>query len=162
MNSYIKLKKKIQSKNIKIGVIGLGYVGLPLSLTISESGYKVHGFDKDINKINFLYNYKSYINHVSSVRIRKLIKKNFFIPTSQFNLLEKMDIIILCVPTPLTSNKKPDLTFIKKSVELVSKYFKPGKKIILESTTYPGTSKDLIIDKFNFYLTIYLIDMNII
>ncbi len=147
MNSYIKLKKKIQNKNIQIGVIGLGYVGLPLSLTISERGYKVYGFDKDINKINFLDKYKSYIKHVSSTRIQKVVKKKLFIPTGKFYLLEKMDIIILCVPTPLTSNKKPDLTFVKKSVDLVFKYFKPGKKIILESTTYPGTCKDLIIDK---------------
>ena len=147
MNSYIKLKKKIQSKNIKIGVIGLGYVGLPLSLTISERGYKVYGFDKDINKIKSLYKFKSYIKHVSSLRIKKLIKKKLFIPIGQFNFLKSIDIIILCVPTPLTKKKKPDLTYIKNSVDLVFKYFKPGKKIILESTTYPGTCKDLIIDK---------------
>ena len=147
MNSYIKLKKKIQSKNIKIGVIGLGYVGLPLSLTISERGYKVYGFDKDINKIKSLYKFKSYIKHVSNIIIKKLIKKKLFITISQFNFLKSIDIIILCVPTPLTKNKKPDLTYIKNSVDLVFKYFKPGKKIILESTTYPGTCKDLIIDK---------------
>ena len=105
MNSYIKLKKKIQSKNIKIGVIGLGYVGLPLSLTISERGYKVYGFDKDINKIKSLYKFKSYIKHVSSLRIKKLIKKKLFIPIGQFNFLKSIDIIILCVPTPLTKKK---------------------------------------------------------
>ncbi len=151
MNSYIKLKKKIQNKNIKIGVIGLGYVGLPLSLTISERGYKVYGFDKDIKKIKSLNKFKSYIKHVSSLRIKKLIKKKFFIPIDQFNFLESIDIIILCVPTPLTKNKKPDLTYIKNSVDLVFKYFKPGKKIILESTTYPGTCKDLIINKLKKY-----------
>ena len=149
MDSYIKLKKKIQSKkDLKIGVIGLGYVGLPLSLTISEKDFEVYGFDKDNTKVKSLYKFKSYIKHISSLRIKKSINNNFFYPSNNFSLLNKMDIIILCVPTPLTKEKKPDLSYIKGSVELIKRNFRIGQKIILESTTYPGTCKDLIIKKF--------------
>ena len=149
MNTYIRLKKKIQNKKkLSVGIIGLGYVGLPLSLTICEQGYKVFGFDKDSSKINLLNNYKSYIKHIDSSRIKRSVKKKRFFPTDNFSLLNNMDIIILCVPTPLTKNKKPDLSYIKKSVLLIEKYFRTGQKIILESTTYPGTCNDLIIKKF--------------
>ena len=148
MNTYIRLKKKIQNKKkLSVGIIGLGYVGLPLSLTICEQGYKVFGFDKDSSKINLLNNYKSYIKHIDSSRIKRSVKKKRFFPTDNFSLLNNMDIIILCVPTPLTKNKKPDLSYIKKSVLLIEKYFRTGQKIILESTTYPGTCNDLIIKK---------------
>ncbi len=149
MNTYIRLKKKIQNKKkLSVGIIGLGYVGLPLSLTICEQGYKIFGFDKDSSKINLLNNYKSYIKHIDSSRIKRSVKKKRFFPTDNFSLLNNMDIIILCVPTPLTKNKKPDLSYIKKSVLLIEKYFRTGQKIILESTTYPGTCNDLIIKKF--------------
>ena len=149
MNTYIKLKKKIQSKkNLKVGVIGLGYVGLPLCLTISEQGFKVFGFDRDNSKVKSLSKCKSYIKHINSLRIKKALKNKSFYPTDNFSLLKEMDIIILCVPTPLTKNKKPDLSFIESSVEVVRKNFRIGQKLILESTTYPGTCKDLIIKKF--------------
>lgn len=149
MNTYIRLKKKIQNKKkLSVGIIGLGYVGLPLSLTICEQGYKVFGFDKDSSKVNLLNNFKSYIKHIDSSRIKRSVKKKRFFPTDNFSLLNNMDIIILCVPTPLTKNKKPDLSYIKKSVLLIEKYFRTGQKIILESTTYPGTCNDLIIKKF--------------
>ena len=149
MNTYIKLKKKIQSKkNLKVGVIGLGYVGLPLCLTISEQGFNVFGFDRDNSKVKSLNKCKSYIKHINSLRIKKALMNKSFYPTDNFSLLKEMDIIILCVPTPLTKNKKPDLSFIESSVEVVRKNFRIGQKLILESTTYPGTCKDLIIKKF--------------
>jgi UDP-N-acetyl-D-glucosamine dehydrogenase len=149
MDSYNRLKKKIQNKkNFNVGIIGLGYVGLPLSLTICEKGFKVFGFDEDKKKINNLYNFKSYINHIQSSRIKKNIVKKLFFPTFKLNLLSKMDVIILCVPTPLSRNRQPDLSHIIKSVKNIQKFFKIGQKIILESTTYPGTCEDLIISKF--------------
>ena len=143
MNYYSSLFQKINKKTAKIGIIGLGYVGLPLTLQFSKKKFEVLGFDIDIEKINLLNNNKSYIKHISSKIIKRNRKNLTF--TSSFNQISKVDIIILCLPTPLTLNLKPDLSYIKKTMLKIKRYLENGKLIILESSTYPGSTKDLIL-----------------
>ena len=155
MNSkYVYILNKIKSKkNLKIGIIGMGYVGLPLALTIAESNYTVYGFDRDKKKILTLLRKKSYINHISKKRLINSIERKKFLPTSDLNLINQVDFIIICVPTPLDYKRKPDLSHIKNSIKDLQKYDLSSKVIILESTTYPGTCKEYIInclDKKNF------------
>ena len=131
MNYYSSLFQKINKKTAKIGIIGLGYVGLPLTLQFSKKKFEVLGFDIDIEKINLLNNNKSYIKHISSKIIKRNRKNLTF--TSSFNQISKVDIIILCLPTPLTLNLKPDLSYIKKTMLKIKRYLDNGKLIILES-----------------------------
>ena len=143
MNYYSSLFKKINQKTAKIGIIGLGYVGLPLTLQFSKKKFEVLGFDIDVKKINLLNNNKSYIKHISSKMIKNNRKNLTF--TSSFSQISKVDIIILCLPTPLTLSLKPDLSYIKKTMIKIKSHLKNGKLIILESSTYPGSTKDLIL-----------------
>ena len=113
MNYYSSLFQKINKKTAKIGIIGLGYVGLPLTLQFSKKKFEVFGFDIDVKKINMLNNNKSYIKHISSKFIKRNKENLTF--TSSFNQIGKVDIIILCLPTPLTLSLKPDLSYIKKN-----------------------------------------------
>lgn len=142
MNFKTNLIKNIQKKKVKIGVIGLGYVGLPLVCLFLENKYKVIGFDNDNKKIRNLENKKSYIKHLQN-QINKINKSNFF-PTSNYKFIKDIDIIILCLPTPLKLNKSPDLSYINNTLNLISKFLKKGQLIILESSTYPGSTKKLI------------------
>jgi len=147
MNNYKRLYDKIDCKNAKVGIIGLGYVGLPLALEFAHSGFKVLGFDIDNKKIESIKNAKSYISYISSNSIKKLIKSKKLEVTSKFSLLEYVDCIIICVPTPLTEYKEPDLKYVIKTSETISQYLTPSKIVILESTTYPGTTEVLDILK---------------
>ena len=142
MNFKINLIKNIQKKKVKIGVIGLGYVGLPLVCLFLQNKYKVIGFDNDKKKIRNLKNKKSYIKHLQN-QINQINKSNFF-PTSNYKFINDIDIIILCLPTPLKLNKSPDLSYINNTLNLISKFLKKGQLIILESSTYPGSTKKLI------------------
>ncbi len=143
MNYYSYLLKKINKKTAEIGIIGLGYVGLPLALQFLKKEYKVSGFDIDKKKISLLKNCKSYIKHISSNAIKKN-KKNFNI-TDNFREINKVDIIILCLPTPLTKGLNPDLSYIQTTMIEIQKYLSKGKLIILESSTYPGSTKKQIL-----------------
>ena len=150
MNFYSSLKNKINKKSAKIGIIGLGYVGLPLALQFSKKKFKVIGFDIDLNKINLLKNNQSYINHIKSEQLKKN-KKNL-IYSNNFKLINKVDIIFLCLPTPLSKKLNPDLSFIKNTMKNIQRYLKKGKLLILESSTYPGSTKKTIlpfIKKYN-------------
>jgi UDP-N-acetyl-D-glucosamine dehydrogenase len=113
------LIKKIRNKTLNIGVIGMGYVGLPLAILIAKKNYTVFGFDQDKKKINKLKKNISYINHISVKDISKVTKEKKLLPTCNFNLLSEMDIIIICVPTPLTKNKVPDLKHINNAVQKI-------------------------------------------
>jgi UDP-N-acetyl-D-glucosamine dehydrogenase len=147
---YIKILKKIRKKkHLKIGIIGMGYVGLPLALTACEANFFVYGFDKDLVKVKKLSNNISYINHIKDSRIKKITKKKLFFPTTDLSLISNVDFIIICLPTPLTQNKLPDLKYIKNCIHELSKFNLDSKVIILESTTYPGTSQEFIINKIN-------------
>lgn len=135
--------KKIDNKSIHIGVIGMGYVGLPLALSFAESGYRVTGFDKDINKTDSLVNLrKSYISHISDDRIRNSIESKKFDATADLSKISKTDIIIICLPTPLNKYREPDLSYVTDTMDEMLPYLKEGQMLSLESTTYPGTTEE--------------------
>ena len=163
MKNYKNFIKKIKNKKINVGVIGMGYVGLPLSILISKKSYKVFGFDQDKDKIKMLNNKSCYIKHISQSDLTKVVKNKNLIPTSDFNLLSEMDIIIICVPTPLTKSKIPDLKFVNNAIKkIISKLNDSSPLLILESTTYPGTCNEILenffkksglVDGLNFYMS---------
>ena len=144
-NFTLKIIKKIKSKKIKIGVIGLGYVGLPLALLMAKKGYLVYGYDIDKTKISLLKKKKSYLERISNHDIKNIFKKkNFF---SNFDTIDQCDIIVICVPTPLKKNKYPNLDYIKNTISFIKRKLRYNQVLILESTSYPGTTRDLIIKK---------------
>ncbi len=135
---------KINNKNFTVGIIGLGYVGLPLALRFSEQSFKTVGFDVDLNKINMLKNGNSYIKHIKSDEIKIAISKNFK-PTSNFDKISEIDAILICVPTPLGAHNEPDLSFITQTLVKIKPYMREGQLLTLESTTYPGTTEEKIV-----------------
>ena len=146
MNYFNDLKKKINAKKAAIGVIGLGYVGLPLALLYLKKKFKVIGFDIDKKKIENLRIRKSYLSHISDNQLKKSLKINFT-ATNNFKLINKIDIIILCLPTPLTNKLIPDLSYIKNTFSKIFPYLKKGQLLILESSTYPGSTREIFYQK---------------
>jgi UDP-N-acetyl-D-glucosamine dehydrogenase len=142
------LLHKIQSHEARIGIIGLGYVGLPLVLRFGEERFNVIGFDVDPGKVSQLNAGQSYIRHIDADRIRHLRSEKRFEATSDFKRLSEADCIIICVPTPLTPKKDPDLQYIESTAQAISKTLRAGQLISLESTTYPGTTDDILLDLF--------------
>lgn len=136
--------QKIIDKELIIGVIGLGYVGLPLALEFIESGFNVIGFDIDEKKIPILESGNTYIKHIPSERISKAVKTNRFKVTTDFTRLKEVDAIIICVPTPLNKFREPDISFIEESSKVISQNFRLGQLVVLESSTYPGTTEEII------------------
>jgi len=139
------LEKKIKSREARVGIIGMGYVGLPLVKTFLVQGFEVVGFDIDEKKVNLLNQGKSYIKHVSTEELKSFIKKRKFQATSNFSALAEADVIIICVPTPLDSYKNPDLSFVLKTTQTISNALRKGQLIVLESTTYPGTTEEEVL-----------------
>tara|TARA_A100001011_G_scaffold174851_1_gene183501 strand:+ start:360 stop:1637 length:1278 start_codon:yes stop_codon:yes gene_type:complete len=140
MNYFYELKKNIKDKKVKIGIIGLGYVGLPLALEFCKKNFKIIGFDIDKTKIKKLNNGFSYINHIQNKQL-KIFKSGCFF-TDNFKFIKNVDIIILCLPTPLKKKNEPDLSFIKKTFESIRKYLTIKQLIVLESSTYPGSTRE--------------------
>jgi UDP-N-acetyl-D-glucosamine dehydrogenase len=138
------LENRIAKKEFLLGIIGLGYVGLPLSLTFLRKGISVLGFDLDPDKISKLREGKSYIKHIPSDELAVFVKQGVFSATSDFSRLKEPDVLLLCVPTPLTQNREPDMQFIESTAHSIAKELRPGQLIILESTTYPGTTVELL------------------
>ena len=138
------LEEKLNSKKAKVCIIGLGYVGLPISLTFAEKGFMVMGLDIDKSKIDKINSGKSYINHISEKRINDAIKSGYFSVTDNYEIVKEQDCIIICVPTPLTKYREPDLNFIINTMDMISPYFQKGQLLSLESTTYPGTSEEIL------------------
>lgn len=138
------LLQKINNNKEIIGVFGLGYIGLPTAINFSKKKIKVYGFDIDKTKVNNLNNGKSYLSSVTSLELKKA-KKNGFIATSDYSNVKKLDVIIICVPTPLTKNKNPDLSFIKSTLVSLAPFLRKQQLISLESTTYPGTTEEIIL-----------------
>ncbi len=132
------LIKKIESRSANIGVIGLGYVGLPIVIAFCRAGFQVTGFDIDPVKVDLLRNGKSYIKHITPERIRET--GGLFTPTNDFSALSGMDAMVICVPTPLNEHREPDLSFVFNTTREISRYMRKGQLIVLESTTYPGTT----------------------
>ena len=124
----MEIIKKIENKTANIGIIGLGYVGLPLGLEFANKGFNVTGFDVDEKKIPILNSGKSYIKHISEERIKKLIDNKKFSATSDFSKLTSCDAVIICVPTPLNEHREPDMTYIENSGKIVARYLRKGQK----------------------------------
>ena len=138
------LLKKILKKKLSIGIIGLGYVGLPLALSFCEKNIKVLGFEKKKRVINLLNKGKSHIHHIESKPIEKALASKLFFATDDYSNIKNVDVIIICVPTPLSKDNTPDITYIENSLLSVKDYLKCGQLISLESTTYPGTTKEIL------------------
>lgn len=143
-----QLLKKIESKSAIIGIIGLGYVGLPLALEYALKGFKTIGFDTDEKKIPILNSGKSYIKHIKKEKIQKAVKNKKFFASDDFSRLTETDVIIICVPTPLNEHREPDMTYIVNSGNVISQYMKKGQFISLESSTYPGTTEEILLPMF--------------
>ena len=145
-----KLFKLIENKDAVVGIIGLGYVGLPIVIRFCEEGFRVIGFDVDPAKIESVNKGKSYIKHIPSEKIASFVKKPSpsLEATTDMSNLKRADAIIICVPTPLTDKREPDLTYIENTAKEIKKYLRPGQLISLESTTYPGTTDELLLPLF--------------
>ena len=139
------INKKIKDKNAKIGVIGLGYVGLPLAIEFIQAGFNVVGIDIDENKINSINNGENYIKDVDDNILIKAVKENKFSASSDFSIVKNLDSISICVPTPLNKQKNPDISYIISVMDKIKDYIHRDMIIILESTTYPGSTKELIL-----------------
>ena len=135
---------KINSNSAVIGIVGLGYVGLPLLFRFTESGYKVIGFDIDSKKVEMLNAGKSYIKHIKEEQVKSRRELNLFEATTDFSKISEVDAIILCVPTPLTKNREPDMSFIVDTINKIQPYLRENQILSLESTTYPGTTEEII------------------
>ncbi|HKI77813.1 MAG TPA: nucleotide sugar dehydrogenase [Ignavibacteriaceae bacterium] len=144
----MEIINKIENKTAGIGIIGLGYVGLPLGLEFAERGFKVTGFDIDERKIPILNSGKTYIKHISADRIKKSVKNKLFDATSDFSRLPEVDAVIICVPTPLNEHREPDMSFIENSGKIVAQHIRKGQLVVLESSTYPGTTEEILLPMF--------------
>lgn len=142
-----KLFEMISNKTALVGIIGLGYVGLPLAVHFVEKGFRVLGFDLDTRKIDTIMAGKSYIKHVSSDAIESMVSRQRFDATTDFERLSAADCILICVPTPLTGKMEPDLSYLLDTTERISSRLRAGQLIILESTTYPGTTEEMMLPR---------------
>ncbi len=139
------LKNKLKEKKAVVGIIGLGYVGLPLAAEFGRNGLKVIGFDISTKKVKLINAGKSDIGDVPSAMVKELVGKKLLRATDDFSQLKKVDCVAICVPTPLSKTKDPDVTFILNAVDQVKKYLHKDMLVVLESTTYPGTTEELIL-----------------
>jgi UDP-N-acetyl-D-glucosamine dehydrogenase len=139
------LKQRIESREARMGVIGLGYVGLPLSVEFARAGFKVTGFDVDVQKVESLREGQSYIEDVSSEDLQSVMADGRLQATTDFSDLARLDVINICVPTPLTNSKDPDLSHMTGAMQEILRRMRSGQLVILGSTTYPGTTHDLFV-----------------
>src|ERR1700681_1381469 len=130
---------------LKVGIIGCGYVGLPLALRFAEAGHKVTGFDTDPNKVSMLNAGKSYIEHIPQNMIQQFVNSRHFSATSDFAKLKEVDAILICVPTPLDERREPDLSYVEQTAISIYPYLQKGQLVVLESTTYPRTTEELVL-----------------
>ncbi len=140
-----RFEKAIKNHEIKVGIIGMGYVGLPLVIRFGSCGFKVYGFDIDAGKIASLRKGESYIAHIPGQEIQSLIEVNRFVATDDYQLLSEVDAVIICVPTPLSKYQDPDLRYVRATSEEIAKHGRKGQLVILESTTYPGTTREILL-----------------
>jgi UDP-N-acetyl-D-glucosamine dehydrogenase len=139
------LIKKLKDKKARIGILGLGYVGLPLAVVFAEAGFHVTGIDPDSRKVDSLSKGISYIPDVKTEVIEKIVKSGHLTATTDFSVLKEMDAVSICVPTPLRQTGDPDMSFIISATEQLAKYMHKGVVVVLESTTYPGTTRELLL-----------------
>ena len=139
-----ELIEKIQNKTLTMGVCGLGYVGLPLAVDKAKHGYFTIGFDVSEGKVALVNEGKNYIGDVQDDDLKAMVESGKFVATTDFSRVAEVDFIAICVPTPLDAHQQPDISFVKSSAEAIAKYLKKGTMVVLESTTYPGTTEELI------------------
>lgn len=140
----LRLRRRIDNRVARVGIIGMGYVGLPLALLFSEERFLVTGFDTDQNKVITLNAARSYIDRIPATEIA-LAQRRGFTATGSYSALREMDVIVICVPTPLDEFQNPDLTCITSSAQAIAPYLREGQLVVLESTTYPGTTQEVLI-----------------
>ena len=138
------LLERIRNKNIKVGVVGLGYVGLPLAVEKAKAGFETIGFDIQASKVDAVNSGHNYIGDVVDSDLKKLVETGMLKATTDFSFVKETDFIAICVPTPLDVHQQPDISYVKSSTEAISKYLKKNTMVVLESTTYPGTTEELI------------------
>ncbi|MDB5594036.1 MAG: UDP-glucose/GDP-mannose dehydrogenase family protein [Hyphomicrobiales bacterium] len=139
-----ELMNKIEERSAVAGVIGLGYVGLPLAVAMAKGGFRTVGFDIDPSKPTLLKSSRSYIGAVSDEKLHGLITSGRLDATTDFSLLAQCDVIAVCVPTPLTRNRDPDLSYVENTARTIAKYLRRGQLVVLESTTWPGTTEEIL------------------
>ena len=142
------LRQKIENRQAKTGVVGLGYVGLPLAVELAHAGFSVTGIDIDQSKVDSLNRGESYIQDVPTSVLKPLVENGLIKATTDFGAVSELDTINICVPTPLRKTKDPDMSYIVSSCQSIAKYFHAGMLVILESTTYPGTTDELMLPMF--------------
>lgn len=150
--SLEELIERFRSRQGIVGIIGLGYVGLPLAATFAEGGVTVVGFDIDRTKIEELKAGRSYIRHIPAERLQALLAREEvpvagrgrFLPAADFGMLGQCDAILICVPTPLDAHREPDLSYVESTAQSIARYLRPGQLVVLESTTYPGTTDEVV------------------
>ena len=140
----MSLLEKIRNHSAVVGVVGLGYVGLPLAVLQAKTGFRVYGIDEVAGKVERINRGENYISDVEDQDLRDVVNKKQFTATSDFSTLGKCDIVLICVPTPLTRNKEPDISAILKVTNELAKYAHPDMLVVLESTTYPGTTDEVM------------------
>jgi UDP-N-acetyl-D-glucosamine dehydrogenase len=144
----MNILKKIKNKSAIVGIVGMGYVGLPLGLAFAAKKINVLGFDLDEKKINLLSKGKGYLKHISDIKIKKAVDSGYLKATTNFSRLPEVDAILICVPTPLTKHREPDMSYVENTSKMIAKYLRKGQLIALESTTYPGTTDELLLPMF--------------
>jgi UDP-N-acetyl-D-glucosamine dehydrogenase len=143
------LEKAIREKKAVVGIIGLGYVGLPLIRAFIAAGYRTMGFDVDATKVEKLLAGQSYIGHIASEWIADCVKSGKFIPTADMKRMAEADCLLICVPTPLSDSRDPDLFYVEATAKQAAATLRPGQMVVLESTTYPGTTRDVVLPILN-------------
>ena len=139
-----KLLDKIAKKNIKVGVVGLGYVGLPLAVEKAKAGFRTIGFDIQSEKVKLVNEGQNYIGDVVDSDLKKLVDDGILSATTDFSFVKDVDFIAICVPTPLDKHQQPDISYVRESTKEIAKFLKQETMVVLESTTYPGTTEELI------------------
>src|SRR5438132_2292383 len=142
------LRKRIETGTARIGVLGLGYVGLPLAMTFERAGFNVIGMDLNAERVAALANGESYVAEVASDHLKQAMTAGRFVPTTRLDILEELDCISICVPTPLRKTKDPDLSYVISAADAIASRLHPEQLIILESTTYPGTTEEILLPRF--------------
>jgi UDP-N-acetyl-D-glucosamine dehydrogenase len=147
MNTQDELLRKLHDKSARVAIMGLGYVGLPLAVVFANAGYQVTGVDPDTRKVDMLMRGLSYIPDVEKDGLAKLVESGILKATSDFSVLSEMDAVSICVPTPLRKTGDPDMSYILSATEELAKYMHPGMVVVLESSTYPGTTREVLLPK---------------
>jgi UDP-N-acetyl-D-glucosamine dehydrogenase len=144
-DAYLGLEAKIQTRQARFGVIGLGYVGLPLGMTLNHAGFDVTGIDIDSKRVDAITEGKSYITDISDTELQAAVRSGRFRVTTDTSEIGKLDVISICVPTPLRKTKDPDMSYVISAATAIAQELRPGQLVILESTTYPGTTEEVVL-----------------